>query len=193
MNVAVVSFEDTCVDEGVEKLIEKYGKDINVFLPVTGKENHFAESVIDICKAYDVKVTCFITNAMGIDHLLLDSDDIVITDNPVREIIRQMTVNDAIGVVWDDSPQAHYILAAVEDFGVDVWDITEGLDPIEIDYDESTSDDLYEIMATSMLTFVHAMAEFVTSSVLDALSESIAERLQEADSRDISPFGDDEA
>jgi hypothetical protein len=193
MNVAVVSFEDICVDEGVEKLIEKYGKDINVFLPVTGKENHFAESVIDVCKAYNVKVTCFITNAMGIDHLLLDSDDIVITDNPVREIIRQMTVNDAIGVVWDDSPQAHYILAAVEDFGVDAWDITEGLDPIEIDYDESTSDDLYEIMATSMLTFVHAMAEFVTSSVLDALSESIAERLKEEDGRDISPFGDDEA
>ena len=193
MNVAVVSFEDICVDEGVEKLIEKYGKDINVFLPVTGKENHFAESVIDVCKAYDVKVTCFITNAMGIDHLLLDSDDIVITDNPVREIIRQMTVNDAIGVVWDDSPQAHYILAAVEDFGVDAWDITEGLDPIEIDYDESTSDDLYEVMATSMLTFVHAMAEFVTSSVLDALSESIAERLKEEDGRDISPFGDDEA
>jgi ABC-type spermidine/putrescine transport system permease subunit I len=48
-------------------------------------------------------------------------------------------------------------------------------------------------MATSMLTFVHAMAEFVTSSVLDALSESIAEKLQEADGRDISPFGDDEA
>ena len=193
MNVAVVSFEDICVDEGVEKLIEKYGKDINVFLPVTGKENHFAESVIDVCKAYDVKVTCFITNAMGIDHLLLDSDDIVITDNPVREIIRQMTVNDAIGVVWDDSPQAHYILAAVEDFGVDAWDITEGLDPIEIDYDESTSDDLYEVMATSMLTFVHAMAEFVTSSVLDALSESIAVRLKEEDGRVISPFGDDEA
>jgi len=57
MNVAIISFEDICIEEGDEKLIEKYGKDINVFLPVTGKENHFAESVIDICKAYDVKVT----------------------------------------------------------------------------------------------------------------------------------------
>jgi len=193
MNVAIISFEDICIEEGVEKLIEKYGKDINVFLPVTGKENHFAESVIDICKAYDVKVTCFITNAMGIDHLLIDSEDIVITDNPVKEIIRQISINDAIGLVWDDSPQAHYILSAVEDFGVDVWDVTDGLDPIEIDYDDKSSDELYDNMAVSMMAFVHAMSEFVTSSVLDALSESIAERLQESEGRDISPFGDDEA
>jgi hypothetical protein len=193
MNVAIISFEDTCIDEGVEKLIEKYGKDINVFLPVTGKENHFAESVIDICKAYDVKVTCFITNAVGIDHLLIDSEDIVITDNPVKEIIRQISINDAIGLVWDDSPQAHYILSAVEDFGVDVWDVTDGLDPIEIDYDDKSSDELYDNMALAMMTFVHAMSEFITSSVLDALSEAVAERLQESESRDINPFGDDEA
>jgi len=193
MNVAIISFEDICIEEGVEKLIEKYGKDIKVFLPVTGKENHFAESVMDTCKAYDVKVTCFITNAVGIDHLLIDSEDIVITDNPVKEIIRQISINDAIGVVWDDSPQAHYILSAVEDFGVDVWDVTDGLDPIEIDYDDMSSDDLYENMALSMMAFVHAMSEFITSAVLDSLSEAVAERIQEAEGRDINPFGDNEA
>jgi hypothetical protein len=168
-----------CVDEGVEKLINKYGKDINVFLPVTGNENHFAESVVTTCKELGVKVTCFIVNAMDIDHILLDSEDIVITDNPVKEIIRQMTTQDVLGLVWDDSPQAHFILHAVEDFGIDIWDIAEGMDPITIDYTEESKDEVYEKMVESMHTFVEHLADFVMTSVLDALADAVADRLEE--------------
>ena len=34
MNIAVISFDDVCVDEGVTQLLEKYGKEVNVIKKV---------------------------------------------------------------------------------------------------------------------------------------------------------------
>jgi hypothetical protein len=191
MNIAVISFQDVCVDEGMLELINKYGKDkgLQVLLPVTGSENHFAESVMDVCKEHSVKVTCFIVNAMDIDHILLNADDIVITDNPVKEIVRQITTEDTLGIVWDDSPQAHFILHAIEDFGIEVWDITEGLDQIEVEFTES-QEDVYKAMMDSMAIFVEHMADYIMTSVLDVLAETVAKRIEE-DGKDILPFKDD--
>lgn len=192
MNIAVISFQDACVDEGMLELINKYGKDkeLRVLLPVTGSENHFAESVMDVCRDHSVKVTCFIVNAMDIDHILLNADDIVITDNPVKEIVRQITTEDTLGIVWDDSPQAHFILHAIEDFGIEVWDITEGLDQIEVEFTES-QEDVYKAMMDSMAIFVEHMADYIMTSVLDVLAETVAKRIEE-DGKDILPFKDDD-
>ena len=192
MNIAVISFQDVCVDEGMLELINKYGKDkeLRVLLPVTGSENHFAESVMDVCRDHSVKVTCFIVNAMDIDHILLNADDIVITDNPVKEIVRQITTEDTLGIVWDESPQAHFILHAIEDFGIEVWDITEGLDQIEVEFTES-QEDVYKAMMDSMAIFVEHMADYIMTSVLDVLAETVAKRIEE-DGKDILPFKDDD-
>jgi hypothetical protein len=192
MNIAVISFQDVCVDEGMLQLINKYGKDkeLKVLLPVTGSENHFAESIMDVCKEHSIKVTCFIVNAMDIDHILLNADDIVITDNPVKEIVRQITTEDALGIVWDDSPQSHFILHAIEDFGIEVWDITDGLDQIEVEFTES-QEDTYKAMMDSMAVFVEHMADYIMTSVLDVLAETVAKRIQE-DEKDIMPFKDDD-
>ena len=192
MNIAVISFQDVCVDEGMLALVNKYGKEkeLRVLLPVTGSENHFAESVMDVCKDHSIKVTCFIVNAMDIDHILLNADDIVITDNPVKEIVRQITTEDTLGIVWDDSPQAHFILHAIEDFGIEVWDITEGLDQIEVEFTES-QEDVYKAMIDSMAIFVKHMADYIMTSVLDVLAETVAKRIEE-DGKDILPFKDDD-
>lgn len=189
MNIAVISFEDVCVDEGVTQLLEKYGKGVNVFIPVTGNENHFAESVMGICKEHGVRTTCFIANASDIDHILVGADDIVITDNPVKEMIRQITLNDVLGIVWDNSPMAHFVLSAVEDFGIETWDITEGLDQIEIDYSDEPVEIIRERMVESMNVFVEHLADYVMTSVLDILSEEVAKRIME-DEKEIDPFKD---
>ena len=189
MNIAVISFEDVCVDEGVTQLLEKYGKGVNVFIPVTGNENHFAESVMGICKEHGVRTTCFIVNASDIDHILVGADDIVITDNPVKEMIRQITLNDVLGIVWDNSPMAHFVLSAVEDFGIETWDITEGLDQIEIDYSDEPVEIIRERMVESMNVFVEHLADYVMTSVLDILSEEVAKRIME-DEKEIDPFKD---
>ena len=191
MNIAVISFDDVCVDEGVTQLLEKYGKEVNVFIPVTGNENHFAESVMGICKEHGVKTICFIANASDIDHILVGADDIVITDNPVKEMIRQITINDVLGIVWDNSPMAHFVLSAVEDFGIETWDITEGLDQIEIDYSDEPVEIIRERMIESMNVFVEHMADYVMTSVLDVLSEEVAKRILE-DGKEIDPFKDND-
>lgn len=189
MNIAVISFDDVCVDSGMSALIEKYGKEINVFIPVTGNENHFAESVMDICKENDVRTTCFIVNASDIDHILVGADDIVITDNPVKEMIRQITLDDVLGIVWDNSPMAHFVLSAVEDFGIETWDITDGLDKIEIDYTDEPVEIIRERMIESMNVFVEHMADYVMTSVLEVLSDEVAKRILE-DGKEIDPFKD---
>ena len=191
MNIAVISFEDVCVDEGVTQLLEKYGKGVNVFIPVTGNENHFAESVMGICKDHDVRTTCFIANASDIDHILVDADDIVITDNPVKEMIRQITLDDVLGIVWDNSPMAHFVLSAVEDFGIETWDITDGLDQIEIEYAEEPVEIIRERMIESMNVFVEHMADYVMTSVLEVLSDEVAKRILE-DTKEIDPFKDND-
>jgi hypothetical protein len=145
---------------------------------------------MDVCRDHSVKVTCFIVNAMDIDHILLNADDIVITDNPVKEIVRQITTEDTLGIVWDDSPQAHFILHAIEDFGIEVWDITEGLDQIEVEFTES-QEDVYKAMMDSMAIFVEHMADYIMTSVLDVLAETVAKRIEE-DGKDILPFKDDD-
>ena len=190
MNIALISFDDVCVDEGLNKLIEKYGADIRVFIPVTGNENHFAENVMDICKEHSIKVTCFITNAFDIDHILLNADDIVVTDNPVKEVVRQITPDDVMGIVWNGSPQAHIVLSSVEDYGIEVGDITEGIDKIEVDYSDESADELYTAMMTSMTVFVEHMADYIMTTVLDVLALEVAKHIEEG-GKDISPFKDD--
>lgn len=191
MNIAVISFDDVCIDEGMTELINKYGKnnELRVFIPVTGNENHFAESVMEICNNHNIQTTCFIVNAEGIDHILMSADDIVITDNPVKEMIRQITVDDVLGIVWDNSPMSHFILSAVEDFGIETWDISNGLDKIEIDYADEPVEIIRERMLESMNVFVEHMADYVMTSVLDVLSEEVAKRIQE-DAKEIDPFRD---
>ena len=185
----MVSFEDVCVDEGITELINKYGQtnELRVFIPVTGNENHFAESVMEICNQHNIQTTCFIANAEGIDHVIMSAEDIVITDNPVKEMIRQITTNDVLGIVWDNSPMAHFILSAVEDFGIETWDISEGIDKIEIDYSEEPVEVIRERMIESMNVFVEHMADYVMTSVLDILADEVSKRILE-DGKEINPF-----
>jgi hypothetical protein len=64
---------------------------------------------------------------------------------------------------------------------------------IEIDYSEDTVEDLQEAMMDSLRSFIENMTEYVTMSVLDVLTETIAQRLREEDEgRDVSPFRDED-
>jgi len=95
-------------------------------------------------------------------------------------------------MVWDNSTQAHLVLGAVEDFGIEVWDISEGLDKIEVDYSEVGTDELYTAMMDSMGVFVEHMADYIMTTVLDVLAIEVAKRIEEGDGgKDISPFKDD--
>jgi hypothetical protein len=107
--------------------------------------------------------------------------------------MRQVEPHDTLAMVWDDSLEAHAVLHSLEDYGLEMWDITDGLDIIEIDYDDDReTEELYDIMTTTLNLFAESLAAYVTSTVLDVLTDTIRERLaEEDDMKDISPFDDD--
>jgi hypothetical protein len=195
MNIAVISFKDVDVTLGIQELIQMYAEYKPIFfLPLVKPNSLFTQSVIDTCKTNDIEVHCFFPNANGFEGLLTQADDIILTDNPVKEVLRQLNANDSLGIVWDDSPQAHFALHSVEDLAIDVWDITEGLDPIELEpdeYDGMDSDGLHDAMHKHLGMFVDLLAAFVAETVMDSISEAVAQHIMEAETnRDVSPFKD---
>lgn len=194
MNIAVISFTNHDVTNGIELLLEKYGeKNPNILLPVTAKNEDFVQSVLRTAIDKKAKVTCFFESAVGLDHLLKQADDISLTENPVKEVVRHLKAGDALGIVWDDSPMAHSIVHGVEELALDVWDIYDGLDSVETDdFNLSLdSDDIHDEMMATMGKFVDLMCAFVANLVMASLSEAVAEHIilsEDDDKKDIDPF-----
>lgn len=195
MNIAVFSFKNRNVDNGINLLVEKYkDKNPTILLPVLRQNEDFTQSVLKSAIENKIKVTCFFESAVGLDHLLKQADDISLTDNPVKEVLRNLRPGDAMGIVWDDSPQAHFILHSLEDLALDTWDIYEGLDSLEAEeFDFSLNEEtLHDEMISTMGKFIDLMCAFVASTVMNSLSEAVAEHIMTAeediDKKDIDPF-----
>lgn len=188
--VAVISFDESAdVTEGLELLFDKYDE-VHVMLAVSSN-NNFVRTALKAILSYDASFTLYVSETEGIEHI--PHENIIICSNPVKEVMRQIQSNDVLAMVWDDSLESHAVLHSLEDYGLEMWDITDGLDIIEIDYDdEDNTDDLYDIMTTTLNLFAESLAAYVTSAVLDVLTDTIRERLaEEGDMKDISPFDDD--
>jgi hypothetical protein len=197
MKVAVISYQDIDVTDGMDDLFDKYGvENTTVLLPILKRDKQFSQSVVRACLDHGVKVHCFFTSAEGLDHLLKQADDVTVSDNPVKEVLLQLSTGDSLSLVWDDSPQAHFALHTVEDLALDTWDITDGLDILEIepdDFADMDSHELHDSMMKHLGMFVDLLAAFVAETVMDSLSEAVAQHMMEAENKkDISPFKDEE-
>ena len=79
-------------------------------------------------------------------------------------------------------------LHSVEDYGIDIWDITDGLEPIEMDH--GTSDDLYEEMQEALTNFVDVFTAYITAGILETMTKTIESLIRnQTDGKDINPFG----
>ena len=199
MNIGVFSFKDIDVSDGVSELINKYrDKNPTILLPVLKSDDVFCQSVLRTAIDLKVKVNCFFVTAVGLDHILKQADDIVLTENPIKEVLRQLKTEDSIGIVWDDTPSNHLILHSVEDLALDVWDITDGLDEVDIDDWNFDLDEknLHREMHDALGKFVDLMCAFVANTVMNSLSEAVAEHIaladEDGDIKDINPFDDEE-
>jgi len=98
---------------------------------------------------------------------------------------------DVLALVWDDSTDAHITLHTLEDFGLESWDISNGLDIIEIDDSDETADELFEAVQDSMAAFVDNLSAYVVTTVLDALTQSVNNHIDEFERRKDLPPTDD--
>jgi hypothetical protein len=196
MKLAIISFEDVDVTRGLNAILDHYAdKSPEVFFPVSPDEEDFSQSVLRVCIDRNVKVTAFFDNVFGVDHILNQASDTVITDDPVGELLRQLNTGDAIGIVWNDEIEEHHVVHSVEDLALDTWDITEGLDKIQIDddFNDLGSDELHDALMKHLGMFVDLLAAFVASTVMESLSQAVAEHLaNEIGKKDIFPKRDDE-
>lgn len=195
MKIAIFSEENFEITDGIDQIITKYAEQSpEVIFPVKPGQDDFSQSVIRKCLENRVKATVYFRNAFGLDHLLKQADDFVVCDDPVQEVLRQLTLGDAVGIVWSDSVTDHVILHMVEDLALDVWDVTDGLDPIELDEDPFISmdaDELHEGMHKAIRVFADMMAAYIANTVMESLGQAVAQHLDEQDNKkDISPFDD---
>jgi hypothetical protein len=190
--LAVISFDtDADVYDGLSRLLVKH-PDVTVLLPIV-EYGIFAKSAVKAAFGSGNRILFFLSETAAIEEIAVVAEDITNCIDPNREIMRHIKPEDVLGIVWDESTEVHIALHALEDYGLETWNIADGLDVIEIDYSEDTPEDLQEEMMDSLRVFVENMTEYITLSVLDVLTETIAARLQEdEDNKDISPFEDDD-
>lgn len=178
--IAVIGFQENAnIVEGLEKLIDKY-PDATVYFPFE-EADHFTKSIIEIVRRKAIKYKPFVAVSSDTEGLFVD-DDFVICMDPLHEIIRMLNSDDVLALVWDDSVEAHIVLHSLEDFGMETWDIMDGLNPIEVTFhEEESTDELYDVMIQTLEMFAESLAAYVTSAVLDVLTETIQRRMEEDD------------
>lgn len=187
--IVVLPFKDGNVKEGMRRLIQLNPEAVVIF-PVM-EIPMFNESMAAVLEETGAKFHLFFTDGSdGIDSLVLKAEDITMCMNPLKEILREITSEDVLALVWQDSIEAHLALHAVEDLAIETWNIEDGLEPIEVNLDEDDeSDALYEEMQDALSTFIEAFASYITNGVLNTLAKAVEERIREDfGKKDINPF-----
>jgi hypothetical protein len=175
-------------------LVELLGKEdvSEVLIPVITR-GVFTETAINAVKEQGIDFKIYLDVETTIDGLEEEADQITICSNPIKELLNLITPDDILAMAWDDSDEAHMTLHSLEDFGLEMWNIKGTLNPIEMDFTEDTTEELFDAMQESLIGFIDVFAAYIASSVLDTLMETITARLeQEFDSKDINPFKDDD-
>jgi len=183
-------FKDADVSEGLRRLIQLHPNSV-VILPVIADFPEFVKSSSQILTDTKAKYHLFFTDGdEGIDNLILNAHDITMCNNPTKEIIREVTSEDVLAMVWEECIEAHLTLHAVEDLAIETWNIEDGLEVVEVDFDdEDNTDILYEEMQEALSNFIEAFATYLTAGVLDVLSKTIEAKLKEDEGkRGINPF-----
>jgi hypothetical protein len=198
MKIAVFSNENIDVSKAIDELITKYSEQSpEVLFPVKANQELFTQSVIRKCLENKVKTTLYCVSAVGLEQAIMQVDGSVTCEEPLQEVLRQLSPGDAVGIVWTDSMTDHLILHTVEDLALDTWDITDGIDPIEMEdpYGDMDAEQLHEAMHKTVAVLVELMSAYVASTVMDSISQAVMERIRNdifaRDSKLEFPFDDD--
>jgi len=194
VKIAIFSTENLDISKGIDQLITKYSEQSpEILFPVKVGQDDFSQSVIRKCLENRVKVTIYFKDATNLDHLLKQADDITICDEPVNEVLHQLSPGDAVGIVWTDSLEDHLVLHTLEDLALDVWDVTDGIDQIEIDdaFESMDPDDLHDAMHKTFGILMDMMAAYVATTVMDSLGQAVMEHLENQLRKNIHPFDEE--
>ena len=183
MNLALVSFKDVDCSDAIDELLLTY-EEPTVLVPIVRMLPKFFDSVVTAVNKHKAtrKVTLkfFFLSADGYDKYLKEADDLVLSDNPVKEMINNLGANDALGIVWDDGAPSHFVVHSVEDLAMEIWDISDELMPLDLEdiAMDLDGDVLHEELIATMGKFIDLMCAFVANAVMESLGEAVAEHMR---------------
>lgn len=189
--IAVIAFSDGNVSEGIRRLAA-LNPGAHLLLPWSGLPQ-FSSSIKEVVKEEKLKYRLF-TDGIPSNSDAFENDSLQVTlcKKPNLEILREITPEDTVAIVWDDSSDVLHVAQSLEDMAVDIWNVKDGLEMIQVDFDDDDdeSDLLYEEMQEAMSNFIEAFAVYITNGVLNTLSKAVEERLREdMGKKDIDPLG----
>ena len=183
-NIIIIGFKDEDVSKGVSSLLDTYPEG-DVVVPLHGADLPL-ESIVEVCLKKKRPIHFYLPE-VGEDYSGLEENKVTHTSNPLKEVLRNVTPEDVLAIAWDDSIEAHMVLHSVEDYGLDVWNIRNGLEPIEIDH--SDSDDLYAEMQDALSKFIEVFSLYLTESIMDTMGKTIESLMVDPNIHgDIDPF-----
>lgn len=189
--IIVLSFQDVDVSEGLDMLLRE-NPDATIFLPMTDTSD-FVQSVITTAKKHNIPYHLFVEDGEDdIDEFSEDAKEIVESNNPLKAALAEVTPDDILAIVWDESTEARIVINALDDYGVETWDITDGLVPLTVtDSEDVESDLLFEEMHDRLSDFIEAFSIYIIAGITQTMTNAFKERLAEEEGkRDISPFKD---
>jgi len=189
--ISVVSFQDIDISAGLEELVLMY-EDAFLLFPIT-KNKVFVESVWNVIKRHNVEFHAYFSESSEFsDAILSGSKNFTKVNSPIKEVIKMInTPDDVLAIAWDDSPEAHTALHSVEDYGIETWNIIDGLDVIEVDSapEEMDEDEILDAIEDTFMGLVELLAGYITSKVVTLLTEEVNAHLDHLEDRnDVDPF-----
>ena len=183
--IIVISYNNIDISEGLAELLLEH-PNTPLLIPVTENQT-FVKSAVLTAMANDCPFQLYFSQADEfMDSLMVKAEDLTVCDNPIKEILREVTPEDVFAISWDDTVESHMALHAVEDFGVETWDITDGLDPINMTND---TDDLYSEMQEALTNFVEVFSAYIAAGVIETITKTVDSILMEQmGTMDFNPF-----
>ena len=198
MKIAIFSEDNLNVAKGVDELLSKYSEQSPevIFPIVNGTYSELAQSIVNTCKVNGVRVTVYVEDFnSSVEDMGIRTDAIKICDDPVQEVLHQLNPGDAVGIAWVDSEDDHLVLHTIEDLALDIWDITDGIEPLSFDGDMFSSlspDELREAVHKSTEVFVDTLAAYIAATVMESLGEAFLTQILRHNLSHRKPFDDQE-
>ncbi|NBT46513.1 MAG: hypothetical protein EBT07_01665 [Actinobacteria bacterium] len=175
MRISVVSYKDADVFEGLDALLEGH-PGATVILPITGY-NTFVKTALKAIRERKAKYVIYLTELTeDLEEVVNGASETHMSISPNKDILRQVLHEEVFAIAWDSSEECAEALRSVEDFGLETWNISEGLSPVDLEVEEEEE---LEIMQEAVGEFVGVLIEHVTANVLAMLEVVVAEAIKE--------------
>jgi len=168
--INIISFKDIDVSKPIEDLVTMFPNPYLVFA-LTDNEV-LNQSIMSVIKKHQVKHHMYYAAETPFPTVTTELGILTQVVDPIKEVIKQVQAHDILAIAWDDSLECHEALHAVEDYGVDAWNIDGELELLLMESEEDIDEeDIMDLIHDSISSIVELMGAYVVAKVMRILKE----------------------